>query len=303
MPFRRQTHPRGRSPLGAMGPRLMIGLVIVLFALGSYFMGTKKEENPVTGEMQRVGFSIEQGVQLGLQSAPQMANQHGGEHPDVAAGRRVDQVGGRLLRSDPRIANAGFHFDFHLLRDDRTVNAFALPGGQIFITAALYNRFQTEDELAGVLGHEIGHVVQRHSAQQMAKSKLFSGIGAALATAAGGGQSGQMGAMVGQLLNTKYGRDDELESDEWGVQLMYRAGYDPNKLITVMEILEQASGGASPPEFLSTHPSPKNRIAKIKEHIERYRDLAAGGSAADLRPPAPTGTLPERGAELVIPGR
>jgi predicted Zn-dependent protease len=277
----------------------MIAVVIALFSLVTYMMGTKKEENPVTGEMQRVGFDIEQGIALGLQSAPQMAAQHGGDHPSVEAQRKVDEVGMRLLRADPTIYNAPFRFNFTLLRDDQTVNAFALPGGQIFITAALFKQFEKEDELAGVLGHEIGHVIDRHSAQQMAKSKLFSGIGAAISAAAGGGQSGQMGAMVGQLINTKYGRSDELESDEWGVKLMYQAGYDPNSLVTVMEILERSAGGAGPPEFLSSHPSPKNRVQMIEKHIETYQHLARGSAA----PAEPAPRSNPGGAELVIPGR
>ena len=301
MPFRRQTHRR-RSPLGGLGPRIMIAAVIVIFSLVTYLTGTKKEENPVTGEMQRVGFNIEQGIALGLQSAPQMAQQHGGDHPSVAAQRKVDEVGARLLRADPAVANSPFRFEFTLLRDDQTVNAFALPGGQIFITAALFKQFEKEDELAGVLGHEIGHVIDRHSAQQMAKSKLFSGIGTAIiaATGGGGGGGGQMGAMVGQLLNTKYGRNDELESDEWGVKLMYQAGFDPNALVTVMEILERSAGGGGGPEFLSSHPSPKNRIAMIKQHIETYKDLARGGG---VRAAARVQRAPEEGARLVIPGR
>lgn len=314
MPFRRQTYSR-RSPLGGIKARLMIGLAIALFSFVSYLMSTKKEENPVTGEMQRVGFTIEEGVKLGMQSVDSMAAQHGGEHASPAAQRKIDEVGERLVRSYPGISEAGFRFNFTLLADEQAVNAFALPGGQIFITAALFGQFEKEDELAGVLGHEIGHVVMRHSAQQMAKSKLTRGIGTAISMGTGSGQ-GQMGAMVGQLVNTKYGRNHELESDEWGVKLMYHAGYDPRALITVMDILEKSAGKGGGPEFLSTHPSPKNRVAVIKKTIEDYgKEYAARGEAPPARrqglEPRYQPTLPGQttapddgdGASLVIPGR
>jgi len=161
-------------------------------------------------------------------------------------------------------------FDFHLLADPRTVNAFALPGGQVFITAALFNRFDSEGELAGVLGHEIGHVVARHSAQRMAKQQLTQGLtGAVLVAAGGGGSEAQIAAMVGQMINMKYGREDELQSDTLGVLFMSEAGYDPRSLIKVMQILEDASGGEAPPEWMSTHPSHGNRVATIQAAIDK----------------------------------
>jgi predicted Zn-dependent protease len=148
------------------------------------------------------------------------------------------------------------------------VNAFALPGGQIFITDALLRRLETEGQLAGVLGHEIGHVVARHSAQQMAKNQLTQGItGAVLVASGGGGGEAQLAMMIGNMVNMKYGREDELESDELGVRFMSQAGYDPRALIGVMKILQEASGGAAPPEFFSTHPSTPNRVATIEAAI------------------------------------
>ena len=122
--------------------------------------------------------------------------------------------------------------------------------------------------LAGVLGHEIGHVLARHSAQRMAKASLTRGVIGSVVIAAGGGNEAQIAQMVGQMINMKYGREDELQSDELGVKFMSQAGYDPRAMIGVQEILDQAGGGGAPPEFMSTHPSTGNRIAIIQETID-----------------------------------
>jgi predicted Zn-dependent protease len=171
-----------------------------------------------------------------------------------------------LLKKHP------YRYDFHLLRDPNTINAFALPGGQVFITYGLLRKLQSEDQLAGVLGHEIGHVLGRHSAERIAKQDLTSGIVNGVLVGSDGSQSAaQTAAMIGNIVNMKYGRDDELESDELGVKIMFDAGYNPEEMIGVMEILKAASGGQRVPEFQSTHPDPENRIEKIKAAIEKYR--------------------------------
>ena len=263
--------PRRRSQRTGIPVRLLIAGAIALFSVISYFsMGDK---NPITGETQRVAMNPEQEIALGLQAAPEMAAQHGGLHRDQAAQARVDRIGRELVQAVRAVVQDSggqnpYEFEFHLLADEQTVNAFALPGGQIFITAALYNRLETEGQLAGVLGHEVGHVLMRHGAQRLAKQKLTQGLVGAAGMAGGSRESAQMAAAIGNMVNMKYGRDDELESDKWGVQLMVEAKYDPRALLGVMKILEQASGGGGPPEMMSTHPKPANRQAYIKEVIE-----------------------------------
>ena len=151
------------------------------------------------------------------------------------------------------------------------MNAFALPGGQCFITAALFARLENEDQLAGVMGHEIGHVIERHGAERMAKTGFIQGLIQSIMIGAGGDPSmAQVANVVGNYMNLKYGRDQELESDDWGVQLMIEAGYNPEELITVMDILEGASGGSRVPEFQSSHPSPENRRERIRDMIKKY---------------------------------
>jgi predicted Zn-dependent protease len=166
-----------------------------------------------------------------------------------------------------------YPYDFHLLADTETINAFALPGGQVFITRALFDRLETEGQLAGVLGHEVGHVVGRHSAEHIAKANLTEGLtGAAVIATYDPNNPASMGTaqvamLIGQLVTMKFGRDDELEADKLGVCFMSATGYDPQEMVGVMKILEQASQGNRPPEFMSTHPDPGNRIARIQETI------------------------------------
>ncbi|HPK09485.1 MAG TPA: M48 family metalloprotease, partial [Saprospiraceae bacterium] len=139
------------------------------------------------------------------------------------------------------------------------------------ITAALYGKLQNEDQLAGVLGHEIGHVIARHGAVRMAKTGLIQGLIQAVMIGSGGDMSAtQIANVIGNYTNLSYGRDQELESDDWGVKLMLDEGYDPYQFIGVMDILEASSGGQRVPEFQSSHPSPDNRREKIKEAIKKY---------------------------------
>ena len=191
-------------------------------------------------------------------------------HPDQQAQQLVDNVGAKLVNNS--IARQSpYEYEFHLLRDPQAINAFALPGGQIFITYALFSKLENEDQLAGVLGHEIGHVLGRHSAERMAKQGLTQGLISGVMV--GGGEGiGQMSAMIANTINMKYGREDELESDELGVLFLIKAGYQPEEMIGVMEILKAAAGPNRTPEFQSTHPDPENRIEMIKEAIDKYRN-------------------------------
>jgi predicted Zn-dependent protease len=259
--------PRRRN----IGGGLIIAVIMAGFALCKYY--SSSQLNEVTGETQHISITPEQEIALGLQSAPTMIEQFGGLHPDEEAQKLVKQIGQRIVQNSAA-KNTPYQYDFHLLADAETVNAFALPGGQVFITAALFSRLQDEDQLAGVFGHEIGHVVARHGAERIAKQELTQGLTGAAVIASGDYSSAQAIQMIGNLVNMKYGREQELESDDLGVRFMGEAGYNPEALIGVMQILEQASGGSSQPEFTSTHPSPANRIEKIKEAIEKYKGTA-----------------------------
>lgn len=260
-----------RPGCGGSGGRILIGLVIAAFSVISYF--SAQSENPVTGEVQHVDISPEQEIAMGLQAVPEMTDQFGGLDPNQADQALVDEVGQTIVSSSPA-SRTPYEYEFHLLGDQETINAFALPGGQIFITRALFDRLNQEGELAGVLGHEVAHVVARHSAEQIAKARLTEGLTGAAVIASydpndpSSMRTAQVAMLVGQLINLKYGREDELESDYLGVCFMEDAGYDPNQLIALMQILQEASQGNQPPEFMSTHPDPGNRIERIQQIIQ-----------------------------------
>ena len=246
--------------------RILIGLAVVAFAFFKKWSNT--EENPYTGRKQVISMNADQEIAIGLQSAPQMKQQHGGEYPDQRLQDFVDMVGNKLVQNSVA-KETPYKYEFHLLADERTINAFALPGGQIFITYALFSKFENEDQLAGVLGHEIGHVIGRHSAERIANTEFWQ----TLATGASvGADAGGLIAGIGQNTLLTNGRGDELESDELGVILMMNSGYDPYQMINVMEILKAAAGPNRVPEIKSTHPDPDNRIEKIKAAIEKYKN-------------------------------
>ena len=275
-PNQRRVGGYGRRGARSAGKiRLFIALAIAAFAFFSFYKS--KTVNRFTDEKQFISVTPQQEIAIGLQAAPSMAAQHGGLHPDSQAQAHVDQVGQKLVAAaNLMVQEKGqppleWQFDFHLLADPQTVNAFALPGGQAFITAALYGQLETEGQLAGVLAHEIVHVLARHGAQRMAKQQLTQGLIGAVVTGSGSADSARVAEMVGGLINMKYGREDELESDKLGISIMALAGYDPHAMIGVMKILKASRKGGTPPEFFSTHPDPGNRIQKIQAEIDRLR--------------------------------
>lgn len=284
--FTQRAMPMQRRPQGkSLGMRLLIGLGVAAFSLFSYF--NSSSVNTVTGEKQYIKISAQQEIAMGLQAAPQVAGQYGGQTQDAKAQALVERICGNLARL-PSVKESGYPLEFHVLADEQTINAFALPGGQTFITMALLRRLDTEGQIAGVMGHEIGHVLARHGAERMAKQELTQGLSGAAVLATydpadpSTMRTSQVAMMIGNLATMKFGRDDELESDYLGVRFMAEAGYDPRSMIRVMEVLAAAGGGSKrQPEFFSTHPNPDNRIARIKEAINK---LYPNGVPEGLKP-------------------
>ena len=206
-----------------------------------------------------------QEISLGAQSVPEIINQYGGLYPDLETQEAITAIGFSLAET-PLARDTPWRFDFFVLNAPDTVNAFALPGGPVFITTGMLSRLETVDEVAGVLAHEIVHILARHGAQRIAQNELTNGLIGAVGVASGDTSAAQTAAMIGQLVNMQYGRDDELQSDTIGICLMRDAGYDPNGMIGVMEVLA-GIGGSRQPEFFSTHPNPDNRIEAIEEAI------------------------------------
>jgi len=246
--------------------------VLVVISLVTYF--GSQSTNPVTNDVQHISMSPDQEIAMGLQAAPEIAAEFGGLDLNQSDQQRVQEIGQRIVQDSPA-STTPYEYAYHLLADSQIVNAFALPGGQIFITRGLYDLLQTDGELAGILGHETGHVVARHSAEQIAKSQLTQGITGAAVIAAcdpnspnGCIAATELAAVVGQLIDMKYSRADETEADWLGVCFMNDSGYDPQDMVKVMQIIESLSQGQQTPEFLSSHPDPGNRILQIQDDIQ-----------------------------------
>ena len=255
--------------------RLAVALIVALGSIISYCSSTS--ENPFTGEKQHVALKPEQEIALGARTAPEMAARMGGLSRNERASAGVRRIGEKLVR-ESIASKSVYKFTFQLLADRNTVNAFALPGGPIFITEGLLRLLRTEGEVAAVLGHEIGHVIARHASERIAKQQLTQGLVGAVAVGSGDYTTMQLGQMVGGMINMKYGREDELESDTLGLRIVAEAGYDPRAMLGVMEVLAKASKGSRQPEILSTHPAPENRAARVRGEIaKRYPGGVPGG--------------------------
>ncbi len=225
--------------------------------------------------------SWEREIAMGLEAAPQMTAEFGGETPDAEVQAYVDEVGRRLLAGVDEDIPEDLPWEFTLL-DSGVINAFALPGGQVYLSRGLAEKLKDEAEMAGVLGHEIGHVTARHGNQRVSSQILFNAgvAGAAVAVGVADKESrlrryGTVAvpalAVGGNLVLLSYGRGEELEADELGMKYMAAAGYDPAGQRGVMETLKAASGPRSTPEWLSTHPASDTRIDRIDRLLaEQY---------------------------------
>ncbi|NUQ22053.1 MAG: M48 family metalloprotease [Gemmatimonadaceae bacterium] len=255
--------------------------------IGAITYFSSKSTNEVTGEVQHISIAPDQEVALGLQAFPEMAQQFGGEIDQPVINNYVEQVGQRIVAGSDA-AKGPYKYDFHVLADPQTVNAFALPGGQVSITVGLLRKLQNESELAGVLGHEIGHVVARHGAEQLSKQQFAQTLVGAATIASydpnrpgATAQNAAIAAAISHLVTMRFGRQDELEADALGVRLMKEANYDTRGMHDLLVILENLDQGGRPPEFFSTHPNPENRLARVDELIAQSGGANGGDVGAD----------------------
>jgi predicted Zn-dependent protease len=249
-------------------PYILASLILILLVTGC-------STNPATGEKQLNMLSPDRERALGAEASPKFVKQYGGDIPSPSIQAYVSDLGQRLAAVSER---PDLQWEFHAV-DSAVINAFALPGGKVFITRGLMEKLSSEAQLAGVLGHEVGHVTAEHIGQQMTRAMIITGIGVGIGVA--GQQSDEdwmtvlgVGTSVGGgLYMLSYGRNQETQSDELGVRYMTRIGYNPIAQVQVMKVLKQASGGGAGMEFLSTHPFPDTRIKFLKSHIrEKYPD-------------------------------
>ena len=225
--------------------------------------------SPATGERQFNPLSREREVELGKEAAPQFLKDYGGPIPSGTVRETVSDLGQQLAKVSER---PDLPWEFHAVNTSQ-INAFALPGGKIFITRGLLEKMDSMAQLAGVLGHEVGHVTDRHVGERMGQA-----VGVNVATTVAGifAQRSEeqwlqvlgVGAQVGgSLYLLKYSRGQEYTSDRLGLRYMTKVGYDPQGQVEVMKILK-AAGGGNGIEWLSTHPAPQSRIDRLQRIID-----------------------------------
>ena len=270
------------------GSRLIIAFVIALLATFWYFGSRSTSET--AGDVQHLVLTPAQEITLGTQAMSEVARQYGGEIDQPVIAKYVKEVGDRIVHRSAA-SQSPYRYDFLVLADPITVDAFAVPGGQVSVTMGLLTKLDSEAELAAVLGHEIGHIVGRHGTEHLAKQRFARTLVDAIdsspfdpARPYVGEGSAAMAAAIAQVVTMRFGREDELEADALAVRFLDQAQYDPNGMAELIEALDSKRRGRARPAFFSTHPSSESRLARIRALIvdqnssggergrERYED-------------------------------
>jgi predicted Zn-dependent protease len=222
--------------------------------------------NPVTGRRELSLISESQEIQMGQEGAKAVVASIS-PVPDNALQQYVSNLGMTLARASER---PNLPWTFQVI-DDPQVNAFALPGGPIFVTRGILSHMNSEAQLVSVLGHEIGHITAKHSVSQMSQAQLAQiGLIAAVVVKPELAGFGNIASQGLGLLFLKFGRDDERQSDDLGFKYMTAAGYSPTEMAEMFRTLERLGGGSSGgrvPEWLSTHPDPGNRVQATMQKV------------------------------------
>jgi len=275
-----------------------LGALVIVVGIGMMVV-SGCETNPYTGRSQLLMTSVSEEMQLGAQAYSQVKNDPKLlQSQDPREIEPVKRIAARIIEAAKRSKYAEmaqqFQWEVTVLKDDKTANAFALPGGKMAVYTGIFPMAKTEAGLAAVMGHEVVHALARHGAERISQGQLtnvgLQVVGAAAGATGGGGTVGQAamaalgaGAQVGILL--PFSRKHESEADYVGILLAADAGYDPREAVALWERMGQMSGGA-PLEFLSTHPSHETRITQLK------RWMPEAMAIYQTRPPAPAALLP-----------
>ncbi len=249
-------------------PKAVMMRIALALTLGLILVGllVSCAVNPVTGQEELMFFGPEKDVELGRKYCAGIERALGGRYPDENLQSYVNRVGQRTARVCHR-PDISYHFT--VVRQ-KMINAFAVPGGYIYITSGLMEELDSEGQLAAILGHEVGHVVARDTLVAMSRQIGMTALVAAAAVSSAPGDVTQAAGFISGVLTLQYSRDDEKDADLVGLSYMIQAGYDPNEMVATMRVLQELQT-VRPIEFFSTHPNPESRIAYIEDRIKwRY---------------------------------
>ena len=245
-------------------------MVMGFLLLGLLFFPTACAVNPVTGERQLMLLSEEDEIRLGRETDSQVVNEYG-IYKDPRLTAYLDGLGKKLARLSHR---PGLPYEFKVL-DTPVVNAFAVPGGYVYFTRGILANLNSEAELAGVMGHELGHITARHSAQQYSRAQLAQlTLGGAMMLSETLSVLAPLAQMGVGLLFLSYSRDNEREADDLGVAYSSKAGYDATHMALFFETLERMKpvpDKSGLPEWFSTHPNPEDRIGAVQREARKWQ--------------------------------
>lgn len=247
--------------------RQMMTLAVAGLLGTSVFVGGCST-NPVTGRRELSLISTSQEISMGAEAAPEFEKEFDGRVPNQELQSYVQAVGGRVAA----VSDREMPYEFTLVQS-KVPNAFALPGGKIFITAGLMSRMTNERQLAAVLGHETGHVAAKHNVnglqRQMGAAVLVQIAGMILSGTEGQAAQG-VAKVVAGMATMKYGRDDEYQSDQLGIKYMSQAGYNPWGMVELLNVLKSLSDseGSTLTEMFQTHPLTGKRISEAEDTIK-----------------------------------
>jgi predicted Zn-dependent protease len=227
--------------------------------------------NPITGQEELMLVGESQDLEIGQKYAPEIEKEMGGRIANETLQNYINDVGQKLARVSHR-SDLEYHF---VALNDKAVNAFALPGGYIFITKGMLEKLTSEAQLAGILGHEITHVVARDTSAAMSREIGISILLSAVTSEQTSRSVLTAADLTRQIIGLRYSRKDEREADMGGMEYMVGAGYNPLGMVETMEILSKEEKGRSI-DFLSTHPSPENRVEYLRLMIEDEYPNAKG---------------------------
>ena len=222
--------------------------------------------NPVTGKPQLALMTVQQEIEMGRQTHQEVL-QTMGAYQDQDLQRYVEETGQRLAQASER---PDLPWAFTVI-DDPSVNAFALPGGFIYLTRGILSHMASEAEMVSVLGHEIGHVTARHSVERISKAQLAQvGLIAGMILSPELRNFGDLASTGLQVMFLKFSRDDERQADDLGFRYMNQAGYEPREMVEMFHVLDRVSrvpGQGRLPNWLATHPNPEDRLQRIQQQI------------------------------------
>jgi predicted Zn-dependent protease len=247
--------------------KYVITLFVMVIGTGIvFFFSRKTQTNPVTGKKQHISSTIREEIELGLQCAPDMATKFGGIYPNTEIQNRIKSIG-KKLTAIAQVSKLPYQFDFHVLADSQNINAFSFPGGQIFITKGLLDMLKSDQEVAAILSHEIGHVIGMHAWEKLSRFNFLRGISDdTIPTSEYSSEA--INEYITDLTNINFDHSQEEEADHFGIIYMKAGEFNPAALPEILRKLEEQPGSRRI-EYIQKHQVSASRLQNIRAQVKR----------------------------------